>query len=553
VTFIRRAAIVAILAVIPTGSSGQALSVLHIKVVLVDADQKATPVPRHALLISDNPPTAVPKRVVTNVEGTVDVNLRPGNYTVESDAPVAFRGKAYEWTQMVDIVAGRDAVLELTADNADVVAAPATTSGGTALAPDPAFLLPEWQDSVIALWTADTRASGFVFDPKGLVATNQRVVGAAISVEVQLTTTRKVTGRVLAADAARDVAIIWIDPTIAASVKPVPLGCAQTPKPSVVDRQDIFTIGAPFREAKGLRSGTVKRAEPHAMESDLLLASGSVGGPVFTAGGAVIGITSPVDEKDSRRIGESRVIRIDDVCDVVVLAEKKMNGASPPAGTLLPVEPGRPFPNDALKDVGPRRIASLSAYQMTSSEFDVTFITPVLTYSAQRQLEQSRGRDTRSGLREPTAAETALRLLTEFSNWSEYVAEFPPVLLVRVTPRFVEGFWTTVARGAARTQGIALPPIKHFKSGFLKLRALCGETEVTPIHPFKMEQRISESDAIHEGLYVFDPGALGPQCESAKLVLYAEKEPDKADARVVDPKVLQQIWQDFAPYRALKD
>jgi len=32
---------------------GQALSVLHIKVVLVDADRKATPVPRHVLLISD--------------------------------------------------------------------------------------------------------------------------------------------------------------------------------------------------------------------------------------------------------------------------------------------------------------------------------------------------------------------------------------------------------------------------------------------------------------------------------------------------------------------
>jgi hypothetical protein len=34
-----------------------------------------------------------------------------------------------------------------------------------------------------------------------------------------------------------------------------------------------------------------------------------------------------------------------------------------------------------------------------------------------------------------------------------------------------------------------------------------------------------------------------------KLVLYSEKEPAKGDTRLVDPKVLQQIWQDFAPYR----
>ena len=143
-----------------------------------------------------------------------------------------------------------------------------------------------------------------------------------------------------------------------------------------------------------------------------------------------------------------------------------------------------------------------------------------------------------------------MRPLMDFSNWSEYVADFPPVLLVRVTPRLVEGFWTTVARGAARTQGVALPPIKHFKSGFSRLRAFCGDAEVTPIHPFKLEQRVSETEAIYEGLYAFDPGALAPQCGTVKLVLYSEKEPDKADTRIVDPGLVQRVWQDFASYRA---
>jgi hypothetical protein len=50
---------------------------------------------------------------------------------------------------------------------------------------------------------------------------------------------------------------------------------------------------------------------------------------------------------------------------------------------------------------------------------------------------------------------------------------------------------------------------------------------------------------VHEGLYVFDPAALGPQCGTVTLVLYSEKEPEKADTRVVDPKLLQQIWRDF--------
>jgi hypothetical protein len=129
------------------------------------------------------------------------------------------------------------------------------------------------------------------------------------------------------------------------------------------------------------------------------------------------------------------------------------------------------------------------------------------------------------------------------------VADVPPVLLIRVTPKMVERFWTTVGRAAARTQGVALPPMKHVKSGFSRMRVFCGDAEVTPIHPFTLEQRVSETDAIDEGLYAFDPGALGPHCGTVKLVLYSEKEPAKGDARPVDPRVLEQIWQDFAAYR----
>ena len=123
-TFMLGALVLAtLLPVTPRAAAAQTLSVLRIKVVLIDAERKPTPVARHALLISDNPPSAAPRRIVTALDGTAEVRLRPGNYTVESERPVAFQSKAYQWTQMVDIAAGRDAVLELTADNAEVDAA----------------------------------------------------------------------------------------------------------------------------------------------------------------------------------------------------------------------------------------------------------------------------------------------------------------------------------------------------------------------------------------------------------------------------------------------
>ena len=152
----------------------------------------------------------------------------------------------------------------------------------------------------------------------------------------------------------------------------------------------------------------------------------------------------------------------------------------------------------------------------------------------------------------PDPRQALVRPLTDFGNWSEYLEAFPPVLLVRATPRMVEGFLTMVGRGAAQTQGVSLPPMKHFKPGFSRMRAFCGEAEVAPIHPFVIERQLTGTDAIREGLYVFDPGALGPECGTVKLVLYSEKNPEKGDAAVVDPKVIQQTWQDFAPYRTVK-
>src|SRR5438034_387180 len=134
-------------------SAAIGVAVLHIKVTLTDAAHAAVPVPRAALLISANPATTTPRRVVTAADGTATVRLRPGNYTVESDAPIAFDGKGYQWTQTLQIAAGREAVLELTARNAEVVAPPAAASSpasSPASMEDVASrLLAQWKDSVV--------------------------------------------------------------------------------------------------------------------------------------------------------------------------------------------------------------------------------------------------------------------------------------------------------------------------------------------------------------------------------------------------------------------
>jgi S1-C subfamily serine protease len=519
-----RVLVLAILAfAAPSAISGQALVVLHVRAVLTDTTGQPKPVARHALLVSDDPPTRETRRIVTRIDGTADVRLRPGTYVVESDQPVALQGKAYRWRQTLDIVAGRDSALELTAANAVVEPIASGTADADAPLPtDTSLVLRQWLDSVVELWTPTAHASGFLVDAAGLIATSQKVIGDATSIEVQISRSIKVAGALLHADLQRDIAIVRIDPSAMAAMRPVPLDCPRGSALPVVRGQEIFTLAAPLRQQKGWTPGTVTRIDTRTMASELSLAAGGLGGPVFTASGELVGITTLPDDGEEPRRGATRIARFDGACEVVAAAAQKMRDVPAPNGTRLPVEPAEPAPIATFKDAVTRRAGSLKPYQMTAAEFDVTFITPVLNFAAQSQPNQT------------------------FSNWSDYVADIPPVLFVRVTPKMAESFWAKVARGAAYTQGMTLPPLKRVKSGFLRLQAYCERVEVTPIHPFKLELRISETDAVHEGLYVFDPAALGPGCSTVTLVLYSEKEPANADTRVIERSILQQIWRDFA-------
>lgn len=504
--------------------SGQTLVVLHIRAVVTDAAGRSTPLARHALLISDNPPTREPRRVVTTLDGTADVRLRPGNYTVESDQPVSFEGKAYRWLQTVNVAASGDSTLELTLANALAEAIePVATPNGTNAPPatDTSLLLRQWLDSVVEVWTPTAHASGFLVDASGLIMTNQKVVGDAASVEVQLSRSLKVAGNVLEADKQRDVAVIQIDRTVMASITPVPLGCPRSSPPAITRGLELFTLAAPLRQEKGWSPGTATSTNTRAIVADLHLAAGGSGGPVFNDAVDIIGFTTLPDEREEPQRGEARVVRIDQACDAIGTAMKKAKDTVAPSLAPLPVEPTGQAPVAAFKEAVKRRAGSLKPYQMAATDFDVSFITPILNYAAQTQSNQ------------------------DFSNWSDYAADVRPLLFIRATPKRVESLLAKVARGAAYTQGMAVPAITHVGAGFLRMRVLCGTTEVPPIHPFKLDQRVSQTQAIYEGFYVFDPAALGPACGTVTLVLHSEKAPEKPETRVVDPGILQQIWKDL--------
>jgi S1-C subfamily serine protease len=496
----------------------QATGVLRIRVALLDAAGVATPIPRVVLLISDNPATTEPRRVHTTTDGTAEIKLRPGNYTVESDLPIAFGGKAYAWTQMIDVLPGRDTVLDLTTKNAEIgdVAA-AAASGAAPVEADSATLLARWHDSVVEIWTPTMHASGVVVDSRGLIATSQRAIGAATDVEVEIASAKsrvKVPGVVLYADRLNGTAIVRVDPAAIAPLRAMNDGCSAPAGTAPVYRDEVTAIAAPMLGAREMADGEVQRVTPQAIFVDMRLVRDAAGGPVFSSDGALLGLSAIADDSDARRASETFVVPVASMCEALAAAAAKMTGAPPPA-VHLPLEPPPTGPRGVVTTPASKRAAPPA---LSSSSFDITLLTP-------------------DHLRDYGTANPR----SDVGNWNDYVRDVSPVLLIRVSPQFEESFWKMLARGAAATQGMNLPPLKSFSSNFLKMRAFCGDAEVTPIHPFIVERQVPERAAIREGLYVFALDALGPRCPSIRLALYSEKEPGRPDVKMIDPKLFEQM------------
>ena len=505
--------------------AAQETALLRIVVTVPDADGNAVPVPRAQLLITDNPSTREPRRVRTGPDGTVEVKLAPGNYTVESDVPVRLGARVFAWTRTLDVPAGRNTVLELTADNsdADVDAAAAAVDAGGATRADGAVILNKWQSSVAEIWSPMRHATGFVIDARGLIATSDRALGEAANVEVEFGSGAdriKVAGRVIASERVKGVTLIWIDPAITKARAPIAPSCA-APQPEPIAHDDrVVALIAPMLEAKTALPGTAIRPDLQSFRADWNIDDTSAGGPVFDADGVAIGITvgtADSDESANRRRQDSYVIPLHNACSVIAAAEQKMAAAKPPAGTLLRTEAGLP-PRRAARTGTPQK-SQMMPPLIRADDYDLSLMTPAMV-NTDRTTSTTRN---------------------YFGYWSPYIGAAPDVLIVRVSPQFEESLWRTIARGAASTQGVALPPMPSFTANFGRMRAFCGAAEVMPIRRFIIETPVDKRNPIREGAYVFAMTDFGPDCGTVRFELFSEKSPTKGDTRTVDPAVFTKI------------
>ena len=142
--------------------------------------------------------------------------------------------------------------------------------------------------------------TGFVYDTKGDIVTNDHVVAGASSVTVKFPTGRPTKATVVGKDPDTDLAVIQVN---APASKLVPLALGDSSKVAVGD--GVVAIGNPFGLDDTVTSGIVSAINREitspdnapidgAIQTDAAINHGNSGGPLLNLKAQVIGVTSQI-------------------------------------------------------------------------------------------------------------------------------------------------------------------------------------------------------------------------------------------------------------------
>src|SRR5690606_32946972 len=186
---------------------------VRISVALVLPDLTVRPVPLHELELVAEADTTTRGRIRTSLDGTASYAAVPGRYRLVSVQAAALGDSSYRWDIAVEI---RDDVASIELTNANALIQQLQRSVNTGLAREST---PEHQvfervrRGVFRVEAGLGHGSGFLIDSlRGLIVTNDHVVGGQKLVRVQLDSVTRVSAQLVARDVEADLALIRIGP-----------------------------------------------------------------------------------------------------------------------------------------------------------------------------------------------------------------------------------------------------------------------------------------------------------------------------------------------------
>ena len=550
----------------PAHLQSRTLGKVAIKVILKAGDQPAAPVQNFGLLVkklndgsADIVTSAIP--IKTTADGSASLSLIPGDYVVESERPLIVNGKSYEWSVKLKVQSRSTALLELNNEGATITNADDALRRGRIV--DEADLLKVLGDGVVNVQGELAQGTGSIVDSRGLILTSQRVIERSKELRVQFDGSKKVAARLVVDDPDSDLAVLWVDPSACPSCKALAIVESQSGSNSVVDGARVFTISSPLAQDKTLTKGTLRNTG-NGISTDFRIASIDAGAPVFNAVGEIIGLLKFVDQNGSRP-GTSGVIRVQDSQVLLAKARQIIKEATAvPSAEMLPIEPRDSYPAEDLQNKVDLKKFRPKAYEADFGEYQLTMITPVLKHYLNEQnriaFEKQKKKIEKGGM---ITAPVMAHSFYELRNWGDYVNQMRPVVHLLVVPEVSatgkSRFLSLLALGVGLMGGapMILPPDFKFKADFEEMLLTCDGKPVTPIQRGKIEFTKSLSSYLktrqrtaYAGVYTYSAETFAPdKCKQMSLQVVSQQSPTTPEIRVVDPRMVQQVWSDFEPSR----
>jgi 2-alkenal reductase len=191
---------------------------------------------------------------------------------------------------------------------------------------------------------AQGAGSGFVWDDKGHVVTNQHVVAGAARVQVQLEAGRTYDARVVGEAPDYDLAVVKLD-RVPAGLKPIAVGTSSDLRIG----QSVYAIGNPFGLTRTLTQGIVSALDRHlptsdireirgAIQTDAAINPGNSGGPLLDSAGRLIGVATAIRSPSGGSTGVGLAIPVDLVNRIVPQLIARGRAATPSIG-IIPFHP----------------------------------------------------------------------------------------------------------------------------------------------------------------------------------------------------------------------
>ena len=138
--------------------------------------------------------------------------------------------------------------------------------------------------------------SGFVYDSRGHIVTNNHVVDGAEKITVAFHDGTEATATVVGTDSKADIAVIKVDNT---TYPPLPKGDSSKLKVGEL----VMAVGSPFELSQSVTTGIISATERNNvgineyesfLQTDAPINPGNSGGPLVNMSGEVIGVNSAI-------------------------------------------------------------------------------------------------------------------------------------------------------------------------------------------------------------------------------------------------------------------